>query len=135
MRGTKGSLLGLAISADWARGRGSDLIGKRVTSAADLATLGACCATRTETMRYFLMKGDKVVLSHGGIESDVYSGRAYFVLLVLSVKEGALTSAWEKQAMLYREFESLAGRQDTGCQLSAPKTITPLHASVCGVFR
>mgnify|MGYP001267659274 CR=1 FL=1 len=62
LRGAKGSLLGLAISSDWIAGRGSSLIGKRVTSAADLATLGAVLRDpRTETFRYFLMKGEKVV--------------------------------------------------------------------------
>jgi hypothetical protein len=35
----------------------------------------------------------------------------------------------------YRGFESFLARQDTGCKLSAEKTMTPLNAMFCGVFR
>lgn len=41
LRGADGSLLGLSLATDWIRGKGSDLIGKRVTYPKDLATLGA----------------------------------------------------------------------------------------------
>jgi hypothetical protein len=79
LRGAKGSLLGLAISSDWIRGKGSELIGKRVTSAADLATLGAVLRDpRTETFRYFLMKGDTVVY-HTAVSSRLESSSAAFV--------------------------------------------------------
>jgi hypothetical protein len=79
LRGAKGSLLGLAISADWIRGKGSELIGKRVTSAADLATLGAVLRDpRTETFRYFLMKGDQIVY-HTAVSSRMESSSAAFV--------------------------------------------------------
>lgn len=79
LRGAKGSLLGLAISSDWIAGRGSGLIGKRVTSAADLATLGAVLRDpRTETFRYFLMKGDQVVY-HTAVSSRMESSSAAFV--------------------------------------------------------
>lgn len=69
VRGSRGSLLGLSIATDWIRGKGSDLIGKRVTSPADLATLGAVLRDpRAETFRYFLVKEGKIVY-HTAISS------------------------------------------------------------------
>lgn len=71
MRGSKGSLLGLALSTDWIRGKGSDLLGKRVTSAADLATLAAVLRDpRAETFRYFLIKDNKLVY-HTAVTSNL----------------------------------------------------------------
>lgn len=57
VRGSRGSLLGLSLATDWITGKGSSLLGKRVTSPQDLATLGAVLRDLSaETMRYLLVK-------------------------------------------------------------------------------
>lgn len=62
LRGADGSLLGLSLATDWIAGKGSSLLGKRVTSPKDLATLGAVLRDpRAETFRYFLVKDGKIV--------------------------------------------------------------------------
>ncbi|MBK7814493.1 MAG: hypothetical protein IPJ52_09400 [Rhodocyclaceae bacterium] len=79
MRGANGSLLGLAISADWIKGKGADLIGQRVTSHKDLATLAAVLRDpRAETFRYFLVKNGEIVY-HTAVTSRMTSSSAAFV--------------------------------------------------------
>jgi len=79
VRGSRGSLLGLALNADWIKGKGSSLLGKRVTSAADLATLAAVLRDpKAETMRYFLVKGDQIVY-HTAVSSRLAGSSSAFV--------------------------------------------------------
>jgi hypothetical protein len=79
LRGTRGSLLGLAFAADWIVGRGSTLVGKTVTSPADLATLAATLRDpRIETFRYFLVKDNKVVY-HTAVSSRLYDSTDFAI--------------------------------------------------------
>lgn len=79
VRGHRGSLLGLAIATDWITGKGSSLLGKRVTSPADLATLGAALRDpRAETFRYFLVKEGKVVY-HTAVSSRMLGSTGTFI--------------------------------------------------------
>ena len=79
LRGGRGSLLGLAFAADWIVGRGSALVGKTVTSPADLATLAATLRDpRIETFRYFLVKDSKIVY-HTAVSSRLYDSTDFAI--------------------------------------------------------
>lgn len=68
---TKGSLLAKAIADDVRAEGGSVLLGKRIGSAEDLASLTQVLRDpRWETFRYFWMKGDKVI-GHTAISARV----------------------------------------------------------------
>lgn len=79
LRGSRGSLLGLSLATDWIAGKGSTLLGQRVTSPQDLAALGAVLRDpRAETFRYFLIKEGKVVY-HTAISSRLVGSTAAFI--------------------------------------------------------
>ena len=79
LRGARGSLLGLSLATDWIVGKGSSLIGKRVTSPQDIATLGAVLRDpRAETFRYFLIKEGRVVY-HTAVSSRMLGSSAAFI--------------------------------------------------------